>query len=108
MPSDARTRRGDRTAALRARDKPHRHGARAMAIITGTNSDDPELKGTNLADEIYALAGNDTLIGFGGNDTLIGYDGDDVLEGGAGADELFGSAGFNYASYKGSAAGVEI
>ena len=79
-----------------------------MAIITGTNGDDPQLNGTNLADEIYALAGNDGLIGFGGNDILIGYDGDDVLEGGAGADELFGSAGFDYASYKGSPAGVSI
>ena len=67
-----------------------------MAIITGTNGDDPQLNGTNLADEIYAL---------GGNDTLIGYDGDYVLEGGAGADDLFGSAGFDYASYRGSDGG---
>ena len=37
---------------------------------------------------------------------LVGFDGDDVLEGGAGADELFGSDGFDYASYRGSDAGV--
>ena len=39
---------------------------------------------------------------------MVGLDGDDVLEGGAGADEIFGSSGFNYASYKGSPAGVAI
>ena len=60
-----------------------------MATITGTSGNDKcpnELEGTNLADEIFGLAGNDTLIGF---------DGDDVLEGGKGADELFGSFGFD-------------
>ena len=75
---------------------------RTMAIIIGTNDNDQEpyeLYGTNLADEIYGLAGDDTL---------VGLDGDDVLEGGAGADEIFGSSGFNYASYKGSPAGVAI
>jgi Ca2+-binding RTX toxin-like protein len=73
-----------------------------MAIITGTNGDDQyprELEGTEAADQIYGLAGNDTLVGFGGAD---------LLEGGAGADQLFGSNGFDYASYKGSAAGVSI
>src|SRR3954463_4673154 len=73
-----------------------------MAIITGTIGDDREpyeLFGTELADQIYGLAGNDTLVGLGG---------DDVLEGGAGADELFGSGGVDYASYKSSAAGVSI
>ena len=53
-----------------------------------------ELEGTNLADQIYGL---------GGNDTLVGLDGDDVLEGGAGADELFGSDGFDYRELSGSA-----
>ncbi|MFZ1427117.1 MAG: calcium-binding protein [Geminicoccaceae bacterium] len=73
-----------------------------MAKITGTNGDDRyphELEGTNLADQIFGLAGNDTLIGFGG---------DDVLEGGAGADELFGSDGFDYASYRSSGQGVSV
>ena len=67
-----------------------------MAIVTGTSGDDKypdgiELRGTNLADEIYGLAGNDSLVGF---------DGDDLLEGGAGADELWGGYGFDYASYR--------
>jgi Ca2+-binding RTX toxin-like protein len=71
-----------------------------MAIITGTSGDDKEpneLDGTDLADQIFGLAGNDTLVGFGG---------DDVLEGGAGADELFGSGGFDTASYRNSPTGV--
>ena len=46
-----------------------------------------ELKGTNLADQMYGLAGDDELVGF---------DGDDVLEGGAGADVLWGGYGFDY------------
>ena len=73
-----------------------------MAIIIGTNGDDKEpfeLKGTALADKIFGL---------GGNDTLVGYLGDDILEGGAGGDELFGSDGLDHASYTGSPTGVEI
>jgi Ca2+-binding RTX toxin-like protein len=70
-----------------------------MAIVNGTNASDPELEGTNLADQIFGLGGDDILIGFGGDDTL---------EGGAGADQLFGSGGLDLASYKGSAAGVQI
>jgi Ca2+-binding RTX toxin-like protein len=73
-----------------------------MAIITGTDGDDREpfeLEGTDLADQIFGLAGNDTLVGF---------DGDDLLAGGAGADELFGSGGLDLASYRGSPASVRI
>jgi len=68
-----------------------------MAIVTGTSGDDKEpneLEGTELADQIYGLAGNDTLVGLGG---------DDLLEGGAGSDELWGGYGFDYASYQSSA-----
>jgi Ca2+-binding RTX toxin-like protein len=71
-----------------------------MAIVTGTDGNDRyndpaypgnvELKGTNLADQMYGLAG------------------DDLLEGGAGADVLWGTDGFDLASYKGSIAGVSV
>ena len=77
-----------------------------MAIITGTDGNDRyndptypgnvELKGTNLADQMYGLAGDDELVGF---------DGDDLLDGGPGADVLWGGYGFDYASYRGSGAG---
>jgi serralysin len=75
-----------------------------MAIIIGTNGDDKypngvELRGTNLADEIYGLAGSDSLVGF---------DGDDILDGGPGADELWGGYGFDLASYNASSAAVQI
>jgi Ca2+-binding RTX toxin-like protein len=75
-----------------------------MAIIIGTDGDDNypygvELRGTNLADEIYGLAGNDSLVGF---------DGDDLLEGGAGADELWGGYGIDCASYRSSDQGVAV
>ena len=68
-----------------------------MAIIKGTNGNDPFLDGTEKADQIFGL---------GGKDALVGYDGDDILEGGAGADEMFGSDGFDFASYRGSSEGV--
>jgi Ca2+-binding RTX toxin-like protein len=80
-----------------------------MAIIVGTDGNDRyndpaypgnvELKGTNLADQMYGLAGDDELVGF---------DGDDLLEGGQGADVLWGQYGLDTASYQGSAAGVEV
>jgi Ca2+-binding RTX toxin-like protein len=69
-----------------------------MATINGTNNGDSG-NGTDLADQIFEFAGNDTLIGF---------DGDDALEGGKGADQLFGGSGFDTASYRGSNAGVVI
>lgn len=43
-----------------------------------------EIRGTNLADNIDALAGNDTI---------FGLEGDDTLSGGAGSDEVFGGIG---------------
>jgi Ca2+-binding RTX toxin-like protein len=73
-----------------------------MATITATNGNDQypgELEGTNLADQIFGLAGNDVLVGFNGNDTL---------EGGAGADQLFGSDGLDLASYRSSPEDVTI
>ena len=70
-----------------------------MAIVRGTDASDPELEGTNVADQIF---------GYGGNDILIGFDSDDILEGGAGADQLFGSTGFDYASYRGSSSAVFV
>jgi serralysin len=75
-----------------------------MAVIIGTDGNDnypasTELKGTNLADQMYGLAGDDELVGF---------DGDDLLEGGPGADVLWGTDGFDTASYKGSTAGVSV
>jgi Ca2+-binding RTX toxin-like protein len=70
-----------------------------MAIINGTDANDPDLLGTPFDDQIY---------GRGGNDTLIGGEGDDLLEGGAGWDHLHGGLGFNTASYKSSWEGVAI
>ena len=73
-----------------------------MATITGTNGNDSgarSLTGTNLADQIFGLAGNDAL---------VGLKGDDVLEGGAGADELFGSDVFDTSSYQSSPTGVGV
>src|SRR4051812_10122997 len=94
---------GDTPVAGRPIGGRQRQRAWTMATITGTSGDDkypnPEVNGTEAADQLFGLAGNDALIGFGGND---------VLEGGAGVDDLFGSAGFDYASYKSSPTGVNV
>ena len=52
--------------------------------------------------------GADLLRGGPGDDRLYGGVGDDALEGGPGADQLWGGAGYDFASYRSSAAGVEI
>ena len=57
-----------------------------MAIINGTNGNDPSLNGTN---------GNDEINGLAGNDILRGLDGDDILDGGTGSDRMEGGAGYD-------------
>lgn len=44
-------------------------------------------------DKIYGGAGNDLLYGLGGDDLLEGQEGDDYLDGGTGKDTLYGGAG---------------
>src|SRR5256885_351217 len=64
-----------------------------MAIITGTELDDPNLIGTAADDTISGLGGRDHLYGGAGNDTLYGGAGDDAMHGDAGADIMFGGSG---------------
>jgi Ca2+-binding RTX toxin-like protein len=54
-----------------------------------------KLVGGDLADELGASSGNDTIIGNGGNDQLRGGSGNDSLSGGAGNDTLEGGTGNN-------------
>jgi Ca2+-binding RTX toxin-like protein len=72
----------------------------------------PIINGTNNADVIDPIAGvtnvSDMIFGFGGNDTIYAMGGNDVLNGGAGADYLHGMDGNDWASYRGSAAGVYV
>ncbi|HJQ18381.1 MAG TPA: VCBS domain-containing protein [Allosphingosinicella sp.] len=56
--------------------------------ITGGDSD-----GTDNADTLLGLAGNDILNGLGGDDIILGYGGDDTIHGGLGNDTLNGGAG---------------
>ena len=58
-------------------------------IITGTNGNDrgpTALVGTDFADTINGLAGNDELYGHGGNDISSAELGADTIDGGAGID----------------------
>ena len=79
-----------------------------MAIVIGTDGNDRyndpsypsnvELKGTNLADQIYGLAGDDEVVGFDGNDLLDGGAGSDTAAFGApvSADLASGTAQGSY------------
>ncbi|SDJ05925.1 Ca2+-binding protein, RTX toxin-related [Pseudomonas flavescens] len=51
------------------------------------------LKGTNLADIIYAYASDDVVLGLDGNDFIDAGAGDDEIYGGSGDDTLLGGAG---------------
>ena len=52
-----------------------------------------DFSGTNQANIIYALAGDDVVNGLGGNDQIYGGEGNDTLEGGSDQDTLHGEAG---------------
>jgi len=45
---------------------------------------------------VYALSGNDTVVGYTGNDTFYGGYGDDRLNGLQGSDQLFGQEGYDW------------
>lgn len=51
------------------------------------------LVGSSAAEEISALAGNDTITGLGGADTLNGNGGADVIAGNGGGDQIRGGGG---------------
>ncbi|MFN8891599.1 MAG: beta strand repeat-containing protein, partial [Alphaproteobacteria bacterium] len=63
------------------------------AEATGATTGDDNLIGSNGADTIDLLAGNDAYIGLDGNDSILGNTGNDTLSGGNGADTLNGGAG---------------
>jgi Ca2+-binding RTX toxin-like protein len=65
----------------------HHEGPR----LPTTGNDD--LVGTNNADRINLLAGDDTYQGLDGSDVISGNAGNDQLDGGAGADRMIGGAG---------------
>ena len=58
-----------------------------------TGNVDETRVGTEEADVLLGLGGNDNLIGLGGDDVLNGNQGDDQLEGGDGDDRILGSGG---------------
>ncbi|WP_419177048.1 M10 family metallopeptidase C-terminal domain-containing protein [Desulfosediminicola sp.] len=57
---------------------------------------------------IWALDGNDTLIGKAGNDDLHGQEGNDHLMGGPGSDVLDGGYGFDFANYSDATAELTV
>lgn len=63
-----------------------------MALYEG-DAQDNVIIGSNQADQIYGLSGNDTLNGGNQNDTLYGGTGNDTLNGENGSDTLYGDEG---------------
>ena len=57
------------------------------------------ISGTNLANNLQGLGGNDTILGFAGNDLLGGGANNDLLDGGLGADFMNGG-GFGNDSFQ--------
>ena len=89
---------------------------RGIENVIGSMHDDM-LTGTDYANSLWGLAGDDTLYGGEGDDTLYGGEGDDTLDGGdnndtltggAGADVLIGGGGEDTASWAGSMMGVTV
>jgi len=60
--------------------------------IFGTPAADT-IVGTEVADLIFAFAGDDMIFGGKGNDCIIGVDGDELIFGNAGGDHLVGGEG---------------
>ena len=75
-------------------------------LSTGSTANNDVRTGTNAANNLTGVAGNDYLKGLGGNDTLDGGNGSDLLDGGPGNDKLTGGTGVDLVAYPGPAAVV--
>ena len=75
-------------------------------LSTGSTANNDVRTGTNAANNLTGVAGNDYLKGLGGNDTLDGGNGSDLLDGGPGNDKLTGGTGVDLVAYPGTAAVV--
>ena len=71
-------------------------------LSTGATVNNDMRSGTNAANNLTGLAGNDYLKGLGGNDTMDGGNGSDVLDGGPGNDKLTGGTGLDLVAYPGA------
>ncbi len=76
--------------------------------VVGTFGDDRRLRGTNRADVICGLDGNDRIDGKHGHDTVYGNDGDDLLMGLGGNDLLDGGSDTDSVSYGSSQQSMRV
>ncbi|MFZ1429296.1 MAG: hypothetical protein WAS21_21270 [Geminicoccaceae bacterium] len=77
-----------------------------QSLSTSPTVNNDVLTGSNAANNLSGLAGNDLIQGLAGADTLNGNDGSDVLDGGLGNDKLNGGTGMDIATFAGSTAVV--
>src|SRR5262245_30290805 len=66
--------------------------AENFPVFRGTDGPD-SFVGNALANQVFALAGDDTLSGAAGNDTIAGGADNDTIDGGIGNDSLYGGTG---------------
>ena len=64
--------------------------------VRGSRDFNDNIGGSNAANKLEGLGGNDSLTGGDGNDVLDGGDGNDQLRGDAGNDTVLGGAGNDY------------
>ncbi len=74
----------------------------AQKLSTSPTVNNDVLTGSNAANNLSGLAGNDLIHGLAGADTLNGNEGSDVLDGGPGNDKLNGGTGMDIATFAGS------
>ena len=75
-------------------------------LSTSPTANNDVITGSNAANNLAGLAGNDLIQGLAGADTLNGHDGSDVLDGGPGNDKLNGGNGVDIATFAGTTAVV--
>jgi len=76
--------------------------------IVGSNYNDTLTAASDGGMIVFAVNGNDHIMGGSGIDRFYGGDGNDTLQGGLGADQLFGEGGYDRVDYRDSASGVSI
>ena len=72
---------------------PNNPDSQTETIDIFAGAGDDTIIGSPLNDYLFGNGGSDRILGKGGNDTLDGGDGEDLLFGGDGDDELYGRAG---------------
>lgn len=70
--------------------------SQSQLVLSGSNDDDDQWRGSETSDRYYGDVGDDILHGYRGHDELYGGNDNDHLYGEEGNDRLYGSSGDDY------------